>query len=182
MPWTIVIPLLLLALLLLALVVFVNRAGRALAHTREIEGFQREAAELGTRLEAALGGLVERVDGVRRRQLEPAEVVGELDEALETMKGFVAEAEGIRAPPQLAESQARIAEDLARGLRALEMIRHGVRLSLATHGRSGELEAQTAIKRGYLNLIHAREAVLEHTADLAEARDPSERRWRTSRI
>jgi hypothetical protein len=179
---TVILPLVLLAILLVALVIFVNRAGRALAYTRQIQGFQREAADLGARLDASLGGLVERVDGVRRRRVEPAEIVDELEVALETMEGFVAEAEAIRAPPELAESQTLIADDLARGLRALEMIRHGVHVAIETAGRSSELEAQTAIKRGYLNLLHAREAVVEHTADLAEARDATARKWRTSRI
>jgi hypothetical protein len=180
-PLTIVLPLLVLAVLLVALLIFLNRAGRALRYTREVQGFQREAADLGARMDRALGGLVIRIDAVRRRRVDPGEIVGELDEALGMMEGFVAEAEAIKTPAEFGESRALITEDLSRGLRALEMVRHGVRLGVDTFGRSAELEANTAIKRGYLNLLHAREAVLEHTADLAEARDPGERRWRTSR-
>jgi hypothetical protein len=48
------------------------------------------------------------------------------------------------------------------------MIEHG--RAIQTSARSGgrEIEAQTAIKRGYLNVLHAREAIA-HQSELARA-------------
>ncbi|HXG40826.1 MAG TPA: hypothetical protein VNJ28_07780, partial [Candidatus Limnocylindrales bacterium] len=60
---------------------------------------------------------------------------------------------------------AAIVAELERAGRALEMVEHG-RSILASARRGGrELEAQTSIKRGYLNLLHAREAIRRHAAE-----------------
>ena len=47
------------------------------------------------------------------------------------------------------------------------MVEHGANMLASSRRGSRELEGQTSIKRGYLNLIHAREAVARH-ATLAE--------------
>ena len=39
------------------------------------------------------------------------------------------------------------------------MVEHGANILASVRGGARELEAQTSIKRGYLNLIHAREAI-----------------------
>jgi hypothetical protein len=182
MPWTIVLPLLLLAALVILLLLFLQRAGRALAQVRQMEGYQREAADLAARMDDSLRGLIERVDAVRRHEVDPGEVLDEVEAAIGQMETFLQEARAIKAPPELAAGQELIAADLNRGLRALEMIRHGTLMTTTHLGRAGELEAQTSVKRGYLNLLHARDAVLEHTTDLAEARDATANKWRTSRI
>ena len=54
------------------------------------------------------------------------------------------------------------------------MVEHGTTMMLTVRGGPRELEAQTSIKRGYLNLIHAREAIARHALDaeaLASAND-----------
>jgi hypothetical protein len=42
------------------------------------------------------------------------------------------------------------------------MVDHGAKILAQVRRRGREVEAQTSIKRGYLNLIHAREAILRH--------------------
>ncbi len=59
-----------------------------------------------------------------------------------------------------------IVSELERAGRALEMIEHGRSIQAAARAGSREVEAQTSIKRGYLNVLHAREAIA-HQADLA---------------
>ena len=39
------------------------------------------------------------------------------------------------------------------------MVEHGAEILAQVRRRGRELEAQTSIKRGYLNLLHAREAI-----------------------
>ena len=51
------------------------------------------------------------------------------------------------------------------------MVEHGATILASVRRGQRELEAQTSIKRGYLNLIHAREAIARHAAR-AEALDP----------
>ena len=48
---------------------------------------------------------------------------------------------------------------LERAGRALSTVEHGTNILASVRGGARELEAQTSIKRGYLNLIHAREAI-----------------------
>jgi hypothetical protein len=62
------------------------------------------------------------------------------------------------------------------------MASHGCTLMAAASGRHRELEAQTAIKRGYLNALHAREAIARHADDLASLRPAEQRRWLSRRV
>ena len=55
-----------------------------------------------------------------------------------------------------------LVEELERAGRALTLIEHGCGLLGVDRGRGHEPEAQTSIKRGYLNLLHAREALARH--------------------
>ena len=61
------------------------------------------------------------------------------------------------------------------------MVEHGCAILAVGSGRHRELEAQTAIKRGYLNVLHAREAIARHAAELAAGRPASQRRWLSGR-
>ena len=66
---------------------------------------------------------------------------------------------------------ARLAEEVERAARAFDMIDHGcATLSSASVGRARGAEGQTAIKRGYLNVLHAREAVVEIATNLRSPR------------
>ena len=49
--------------------------------------------------------------------------------------------------------------ELERAGRALATVEHGATIMSTIRGGARELEAQTSIKRGYLNLLHAREAI-----------------------
>ena len=57
------------------------------------------------------------------------------------------------------------------------MVSHGCTLLASASGPQRETEAQTAIKRGYLNALHAREAIARHAAELAASRPTQQRRW-----
>jgi hypothetical protein len=63
------------------------------------------------------------------------------------------------------------------------MIDHGCAvLTAASVGRGREVEGQIAIKRGYLNILHAREAIVEIATNLRSARpSPTSPRWFSGR-
>jgi hypothetical protein len=178
----IVIPLLLLALVALALVLFVRRASLAISRTRRIERFQSESDALGTRIDGVLAAMIVRVDLARHGDVTPADIEGEVRDALTAISGGLEEARAIEVPAAFAESHAGMVAELAHAVRATEMVLHGCSVGEGRGRREHMNEAQTAIKRGYLNLSHAREALAEHVSDLAAAREPSGRKWRTSRI
>jgi hypothetical protein len=180
--WDIVLPLLLAALVAYVVVAFVRRAALALAQARELERYVRETAAVAANVDATLGGLIARVDAVRRGQIAATEVETDLADGARALETDLGAATAIEPPSGLPKSAPNLAHDVERAMRALEMVSHGCRLASGAEGRRGELEAQTSIKRGYLNLLHAREALLEHASDAAAARVDALRKWRASRI
>ena len=48
------------------------------------------------------------------------------------------------------------------------MVEHGATILVTVRRGNRELEGQTSIKRGYLNLLHAREAIARHAAMVEE--------------
>jgi hypothetical protein len=178
----IILPLLFAFLVVLLLALFVQRGGKALAQVRQRAGFHRDATALASKIDATLEQLAGRVDAVRRQHVPPGEIHDELRQGVDIMATYLEQARAIRATEEFAETRSLIAQDIQRGARALEMVLYGVRLWSSGQGRKTELEAQTAIKRGYLSLLHARDDIAEHLQELAEARDTRRGRWRTSRI
>ena len=172
-PLLMAIPLLLFALLALAFLLVLRRAALVVAQTREMEGFTQAACDLAARIAASLAGAGERIDAVRRGQVAPDTVRETLDAAHDAVERYRAETEALAPPTGYGPLRVRLAEELDRAARALDMVDHGcATLSVARVGRALEAEGQTAIKRGYLNVLHAREAVVEIGTNLRSSRPP----------
>lgn len=159
--------------LLVAVIVAVVFIGRrmvvALARARDAERFRSTVADFGARIDTTLGGLVVRVDAVRRRQLDVAAIAPDLDAILQRLPGFAAEADAIHEPSRDTGVRpgfaAAVRGELERAERAIRMIEYGCQV--LTNGRGGfarSPDGETALKRGYLNLLHAREALAEDAA------------------
>jgi hypothetical protein len=167
------IPIILFALLALAFLLVLRRTAGVVAQTREMEAFLQTAGDLAARIAASLAGAGERIDAVRRWQVAPDTVRETLDEARDAMERYRAETEALVPPTGYGPLQVRLAEELDRAARALEMVDHGcATLSAISVGRARDAEGQTAIKRGYLNVVHAREAVVEIGTTLRSSRPP----------
>ena len=178
----VIVPLLLVALIGVALALFLQRASGALRATRQVERFQQESASLGARLDAVLDVIIQRVDAVRRHETDGATIVDDLASAMAALDQGVTDAMDLRAPAPLVRSREGILAEVAHAQRALAMVQHGCEIASGPRARSRSTEAEISIKRGYLNLLHAREALSGHVADLAEARDPAQAAWRTFRV
>jgi len=166
-PLLTAVPLVLFALLALTFLLVLRRAARIVAQTREMDGFRRTVGDLTARIAASLAGAGERIDAVRRGQVAPDTIREALDSAREAVEGYRAETEALVAPTGYGPLRARLVEQLDRAARAFEMVDHGcATLTAVSVGRARGAEGQTAIKRGYLNLLHAREAVVEVDAAL----------------
>ena len=164
-----------------ASLIILRRAGRLIASSREIQGFRATVRDLNQRIGMSLDGAAQRIDAVRRQQL-PADGLGDTVAATaDAITRYTDEARGLKGPPE-AEAIARdIVSDLDRAKRAIDMVEHGATILESVRRGGRELEAQTSIKRGYLNLIHAREAIARHAAR-AEALDAgrsSRRSWQS---
>ena len=158
-----------------ASVIILRRAGRLIANQREIQSFRSTVRDLDERIGMSLDGAAQRIDGVRRQQLS-AEGLGDTVAATgDAITRYADEARALKGPPEAAAIARDIVSDLDRAKRAIDMVEHGATILASVRRGGRELEAQTSIKRGYLNLIHAREAIARHAAraeDLEPSRSP----------
>ena len=149
------------------LAVVLRSTGRIVARTRELDQFKSRTRDLAGRIDASLGGAAGQIDAVRRRQLDPREIVATLEAAGDAVERYTEEARALHGPAKAEAIRADLLEELGRAARALEMVKHGTGVLVDARGPT-ELEAQTSIKRGYLNLLHAREAIGRNAAEAAQ--------------
>jgi hypothetical protein len=138
---------------------FVTRAGRLVAQQRETDVFRSSAQDLTGRILASLDGVAGPVDALRRGSLDPEALAENLAAGTDALDRYLAEAQALPVHPGAAAICAGIEEELSRAARAIEMIEHGRAVLAGGRTRARLPEAQTSIKRGYLGLLHAREAI-----------------------
>lgn len=154
-----VLPVLAFLILLTLFGLVLRRAGRFVAETRDAERFRRQVGDLAGRVESSLGELSGRVDAVRRGQLGADAVADDLSASLDAVTRYADEARAFRPPVDGVRIREELVTELERSGRAIQMIEHGRAIQVSVRGGGREVEAQTAIKRGYLNVLHAREAI-----------------------
>jgi hypothetical protein len=178
----IVLPLLLAGLLLYILWYFARAGGKALARSREVTRFRFEAKQIGARVDPILERLAARTDAARRHQIPPEEILTELGDGAQELGEAQAAALALRVPVYALHLRDAVGQDIERAARAIEMIRFGCEQATAGRGRGAELEAQTSVKRGYLNLLHARESLGGHLLEANRLEPLPPARARRSRI
>jgi hypothetical protein len=159
----------------LALIIFIRRAAKLLADTRETQRFRRRVTDLAPRVEASLDDVAARVDGVRRHTLAAEAITHDIETALAAVDAYTIEARALRSPAAGVEIRDAIVVELEHARRALEMVEHGCGILTAGGPGARELEAQTAVKRGYINILHAREALARHATRGANLPGPEQR-------
>jgi hypothetical protein len=165
MEFAVVLPIAAFLILGALFLLFLRRAGRLVAATRDVERFRRQVADLASRVETSLGQMSERIDSVRRGQLAAGAVADDLAASLDAVDRYADEGRGLRPPHDGEPVRDGLVAELERARRALEMVEHGCAIQASARAGSRELEAQTAIKRGYLNVLHAREAIARHALE-----------------
>lgn len=161
---TVLLPIVAFIALALGFAIVLRRAGRIVARTRELEGFRSSVRDLTTRIDQSLEGASARIDAVRRGQLAADTIGPTIEAATDAVTRYAVEARALKGPPAGVVVRDAIVEELERAERALGMVDHGAKILAHVRRRGRELEAQTSIKRGYLNLVHAREAIVRHAA------------------
>ncbi len=168
-----VLPVLAFVILMTLFVLVLRRAGRFIATTRDVERFRRQTGDLAARVETSLGEICVRIDAVRRGQLGPDQIADDLSASLDAVGRYADEARGFHPPADGIAVRDELVAALGRSARALEMIEHGRAIQATARSGGREIEAQTAIKRGYLNVLHAREAIARQ-AKLAKDLSPTD--------
>ena len=163
-----VLPLLAFLILLTLFIIVLRRAGRFVAATRDAERFRRQVGDLAQRVETSLAEICARIDALRRGQLGADQVADDVTTSIDAVGQYADEARGLRPPSDAIAIRIEIVAELERAARALEMVEHGRSIQASARSGGREIEAQTAIKRGYLNVLHAREAIA-HQAKVVTA-------------
>jgi hypothetical protein len=148
--------------LALAVMIVLRRWARLVAETRNTEQFRTSVSDLAARIDQSLGGVGGRIDAVRRHTAGAEDIAENIAAARDAVARYEVEARALHGPAGANELRDAIVAELERAARALEMVDHGCAILASAGGGTRELEAQTSIKRGYLNLIHAREAIARH--------------------
>lgn len=157
-------------------VAILRRASRVFSETRDAMTFRRGVAEISRRAGTAIDSVGRPIDGLRRREIEPDAILGDLEAAQAIIDRCRGEARALRAPTAMVLLRDALADELERAGRALDSVEYG-RSVLTTGARDWrQPEAGTSIKRGYLNLLHAREAMERHAAAVAGWRTAGEAR------
>jgi len=163
--WAILWAALLVALLALFLRVS-RRMSTLAARTHDLERIQAAVDSIDRRLAAACDPLIGRLDAVRRRSMEPADVVRDLEPARAMLQELAVETRELQLPALLAGQGAVMIHETERAVRAADLVAYGLDAMLAVRGNR-DLEAQTSLKRGALNLRHARESFARAAAEIA---------------
>jgi hypothetical protein len=143
------------------LVVF-RGSGRIAARTRELQQFKAAVRDLTFRADTLLAAAAEQIDAVRHQQAGPEAISQTVTDATETLERYGEEARSWSGPRRAQAIRDDLVGELERAVRALGMVEHGADMLTSARRGARDLEAQTSIKRGYLNLIHAREAIARH--------------------
>jgi hypothetical protein len=160
----ILLPVLAFVALAAGLFVVFRRADRIVARTREVGEFREAVGDLVSRIDVSLEGATGQIDAVRHHVLPPAALADTLTAATDAVERYLVEARALTPPPRAFAIRVAIVNDLERAARALAMVEHGATLLVSVRRGNRELEGQTSMKRGYLNLLHAREALARHAA------------------
>jgi hypothetical protein len=136
----------------------------------------RQLAECARRAERSLGDVVGVVDGLRHRNVEPGEVLASLAACATAVRREAVETSGLARARIWGSSAVALGDDLGRAERAIELVAHGAEQLADPHG--DRAEGETSVKRGYLNLVHARDALRDRREQvLAAARTRKSGAW-----
>ena len=131
----------------------------------------RMAVDIVRRTDLSLDELSLVVDDLRRSKADPEATEASIRACAEALRRYAREAALVDKDVAAREGGGLKAE-VERAQRAVELIEHGRQLML--DGRvEGVTEGETCVKRGYLNLLHAREAIRAKGEAIAAASDPA---------
>ncbi len=160
-PWV-----LLLIILALTFARTARRMTQLAGQTRALAAYQAAVGSIALRSAAAVDPVIEYLDEVRRRSGDFARVADVVPAAADQVHAAAMEARALRSPAALMDRTTAVVAELERSERALDLIDHGLSGLAEVRGRR-ELEFQTTLKRGALNLRHARDAIAGVAAEVA---------------
>jgi hypothetical protein len=135
--------------------------GRPFGHGRELGAYRNELLERTQRIDARLAEVVEDIDALRRRALDPDETVTRLtlhEDALDAEATAFLE---MMAPEELHGLHMEYDANLERALRGIVTVERGCGITRMRHRPPDDEEPFTYYKRGHANVMHARMRMAE---------------------
>ena len=165
-------------LVLVALFLIVlRRASQSLGETRQTVAFRHDVADIHERVDGELAALAAFVGPLRTpvSDLPDSEdstaVVATTQEAVVWARDRV---RGLTPPLGLEDARTVFMDELARADEALRSLEHGFAILSTVPAEGRALEGRTAIKRGYLRIVHAREGLGAESRRVAAWRSAGE--------
>ena len=158
-----------LVVLAVLFVLTLRRLSTLVGRTRTLERYQKQAAHLATRLSATADPFVVQLDEIRRRSGDARGMADAIPAAQDALRAIADEGRAAKVPTGLRREGAALIVELERAVRAAELVGHGLDALVADRG-GRDLEAQTSLKRGALNLRHASEAAARIAREIGAIR------------
>jgi hypothetical protein len=146
-----------------------RRMSKLTTRTRDLEDFQEAVDSIDRRFGGVSQPLLRGLDEARRHAGDPAGLPALVTEAQTVIDELTGETTALAAPQGLAPVVTAMTGDLERAGRAVMLVEHGLAM-MANTSMGRDLEAQTSLKRGALNLRHARDAFAERARKVADLR------------
>jgi hypothetical protein len=166
MPASVLLPLLVCAAIGIPIAFVLWRVFVVGGELRRDAAHGRAAMDIARRADTSLAELAELVDLLRRRKATPLESAASLAAAADGLRHYAAEADAVDKAASTEGSRTLVSE-IERAQRAVDLIEHG-RQQMLAEGENAYAEGETSVKRGYLNLMHARDALKARAAEIAE--------------
>jgi ElaB/YqjD/DUF883 family membrane-anchored ribosome-binding protein len=160
----------------------VQRLARSLARLRRRGRAGEVLADTGRSVDLELDLVLRRVEAVRVEQIAPAEIVTLLAEAADTVGAAAHRAKALSVPSEADAVRDAFVAELMHSASALEKLLDAcLELEGTTHDERRQ-RAQASLKWGQLNLIRARQSLVERSIEAATLAGSRNRDWRPSRI
>ena len=126
------------------------------SYGKELARYRSELDERTTRIDAVLAGLIDDIDALRRRDLDPEEAMERLGAAEDELDAVAEELRDMLAPEELHPLHVEYEANLERALRGIVTAERGCGITRLPHRPPDDEEPFTYWKRGHANILNAR--------------------------
>lgn len=123
---------------------------------KELGQYRNEVFQITERIDALLATVIDEVDALRRRDLDPDETVARLGTHEDRLDEGVGALQEMLAPEELHGLHMEYAANLQRALRGIVTVERGCGITRLPHRPPDDEEPHTYYRRGYANVTHAR--------------------------
>lgn len=171
MNFQVLLPILLFAAMGACVIAVTWRVVVAAGEARRTAQATRIASDVAHRADVCLTRLATDLDDLRHRRRPLAEsATGAVDAIVAETNGLLDEAREAERRSR-SKAVARLVAELERAVRALQLVEYG--RGIVDAGRDTRGEGDQAMKRGYLEVVHARDAIRERGDELRRESAPA---------